>query len=275
MARIRTIKPDFFQSEDVAVLSYRARLTWIGLWTQVDDEGRFKANPRLIKGAIWPLEDDVTSKDVQQDLNELQAHGKLIIYTVDGEPLLQVLNWLKHQKISRPTASKLPEPPEDFHIVPRGALTENSVSTHGALTESNNAETPETSGSKPLNDASPSTHGALTESSALEVEVEREVEKEVEVETRANGRAGTRLPSNFTITNHMYAWALEHTPNVDAKTATQKFRSHYRSVSGPNQFKTDWTAAWEAWLLGDQQRFNESNPNHKPKSTDPKRPQGW
>jgi hypothetical protein len=40
MPRIRSIKPDFFKSEDVAALPLRARLLWIGLWTQCDDHGR-------------------------------------------------------------------------------------------------------------------------------------------------------------------------------------------------------------------------------------------
>lgn len=49
MARIRTIKPSFFRSEDVAALPLRARLLWIGLWTQCDDQGRTKDNKQLIK----------------------------------------------------------------------------------------------------------------------------------------------------------------------------------------------------------------------------------
>lgn len=40
MAKIRSIKPDFFTSEDVSALPLRARLTWIGLWTHCDDHGR-------------------------------------------------------------------------------------------------------------------------------------------------------------------------------------------------------------------------------------------
>ncbi len=256
MARIRTIKPDFFQSEDVAELSYRSRLTWIGLWTHVDDEGRCKANPRLIKGALWPLEDDVTAKHVRQDLDELQANGKLVIYPVDGEDYLQILNWLKHQKISRPTPSKLPEMPRDFQNPAHGVLTEDSVSPHGEVTEPENGKTPESRGNTTLTESSLSPHGVLAESSALEVEKEVEVEVEVEGE-RARGKTGTRLPSNFTVTNHMHAWALQNTPNVNIQIATQKFRSHYRSVAGNAQFKTDWTAAWETWMLGDQDRHNQ------------------
>jgi hypothetical protein len=69
-----------------------------------------------------------------------------------------------------------------------------------------------------------------------------------------HGQMGTRIPANFTTTGQMIRWAQDNTPNVNVKLSTQKFKSHYRSVAGKAQFRTDWVAAWEAWLLSDQQR---------------------
>ncbi|UYM26624.1 hypothetical protein SEA_BAUER_75 [Arthrobacter phage Bauer] len=74
---------------------------------------------------------------------------------------------------------------------------------------------------------------------------------------KREGQAGTTIPKDFKTTPQMIAWALEHAPNVNREASTQKFKAHYRSVSGPAQFKTDWTAAWEAWLLGDQERASK------------------
>lgn len=68
------------------------------------------------------------------------------------------------------------------------------------------------------------------------------------------GQMGSRIPPNFTTTGQMIRWAQDNTPNVNVKLSTQKFKSHYRSVAGKAQFRTDWVAAWEAWLLSDQQR---------------------
>lgn len=68
------------------------------------------------------------------------------------------------------------------------------------------------------------------------------------------GAAGTRIPGDFKTTPEMTRWALDNAPNVNMTASTRKFKAHYRSQAGPNQFKTDWTAAWEAWLLGDQER---------------------
>ena len=40
MARIRTIKPEFFTSDDICALSPLARLLYVGLWCEADREGR-------------------------------------------------------------------------------------------------------------------------------------------------------------------------------------------------------------------------------------------
>lgn len=123
MARIRTIKPSFFQSDDVSALPLRARLTWIGLWTQCDDAGRTKDHARLIKAAIWPL-DNVSLADVEEDLSTLAAHGRIVRYEVDGQRYLEVTNWSEHQRIDRPTPSKIPAPNGSC---PQPALDEDST----------------------------------------------------------------------------------------------------------------------------------------------------
>jgi hypothetical protein len=57
-------------------------------------------------------------------LNELISSGMLIPYEVDGRKYLNIKNFLKYQKINRPSDS--PRPPYDK----KHALTEYSVSTH-------------------------------------------------------------------------------------------------------------------------------------------------
>lgn len=74
------------------------------------------------------------------------------------------------------------------------------------------------------------------------------------VKAAPTGRTGTPIPNGFTATPEMIGWALENTPNISWQSSTQKFKAHYRSAAGPAQFKTDWSEAWKAWLLGDQER---------------------
>jgi hypothetical protein len=125
MARIRSIKPEFFTSIPVADLPIEARLTFIGLWTHCDDEGRCIDDARLIKAAIWPL-DDRTATDVERDLGALSESSLILRYEVRGRRYIAVVGWSEHQRINRPTASKFP--------VPIRAVTskdEDSVRTHG------------------------------------------------------------------------------------------------------------------------------------------------
>lgn len=142
MPRIRTIKPDFFTSEAIArISSYRTRLTFIGLWTQVDDEGRMRDRPKLIRAALWPLEESVTDESVEADLAYLAQLGRITRYAAaprtggESVALLQITNWLEHQRINRPTPSLYPgptEPPEpDINGRSVRGVHEDSVSAHG------------------------------------------------------------------------------------------------------------------------------------------------
>lgn len=191
MARIRTIKPSFFTSEDVAELSFRARLTWIGLWTHCDDEGRAKDNVKLIKAAVWPL-DDVSFEDVEADLAELAERGRIVRYEVDGRRYLEVVNWRAHQKINRPSPSKFPPPPTTHGDDPQGrccscgavAPVDNSPATYPQAAEFSTDE----SGKRDKN-PSVKTHGRLTESSLRTHARNKEGNREEEGNQSARARA--------------------------------------------------------------------------------------
>jgi hypothetical protein len=107
MARIRTIKPEFPQSEKIGVLSRDARLLFIQLWTVVDDEGRTRAASRMLASLLYPYDDDAPAL-IGDWMDELEAKGHIRRYVVDGSQYLDIPNWLKHQKIDRPTPSRLP-----------------------------------------------------------------------------------------------------------------------------------------------------------------------
>jgi hypothetical protein len=129
MPRIRTIKPDFFTSDTVTSLPLRARLTWIGLWTHCDDYGRARDNVKLVKAAVWPL-DDVSLRDVSDDLAALERAGVIYRYTgPDGKAYIQVTSWTEHQKVDRPSKSPIPAPepgPRETPSAPQEPLDESS-----------------------------------------------------------------------------------------------------------------------------------------------------
>ena len=107
MGRIRTIKPEFPQSESVGRLSRDARLLFIQLWTLVDDSGRTRGNSRMIASLLYPYDSDAPML-METWLEELEKENHIRRYQAEGGTYLEVLNFLNHQKIDRPTPSKFP-----------------------------------------------------------------------------------------------------------------------------------------------------------------------
>lgn len=107
MARIRTIKPEFPQSESMGRITRDARLLFVMLWTIADDLGRARGASRMIASLLFPYDDDAP-KLVDGWLAELEREGCVARYQVDGASYLEILNWTSHQKIDKPSGSKIP-----------------------------------------------------------------------------------------------------------------------------------------------------------------------
>jgi len=104
MARIRTIKPEFFTSEDIVCLSMAARLLYIALWCEADREGRMQWKPRTFKMRYFPAD----AIDIDACARELLDAGLVVTY---GDALAYIPAFSKHQHINpREAASALPEP---------------------------------------------------------------------------------------------------------------------------------------------------------------------
>jgi hypothetical protein len=245
MARIRTVKPEFFTSLTVAGLSVEARLTFIGLWTHVDDQGRCVDDPRLIKAAVWPLDDRISS-DVERDLKELTESSLILRYKVGERSYLCVRAWDEHQRINRPTKSKLPAPPED----PEPPSSGNRASPQPV-------ETPVDSPDRiPSTSESVTAHAPLTEDSLTERNREqgKEQGKEQGLATppasprEPASKRGTRLPDDFAVTADMVTWARQNHPHVNGAYETQKFVDYWRGRSGKDATKVDWIGTWRNWI---------------------------
>jgi hypothetical protein len=106
MARIRTIKPEFFTSEDIVSLSPLARILYIALWCESDKEGRLLWKPRTFKMRYLPAD----SCDIEALCAELVSGGLVRLY---GEGLAYIPAFTMHQHINpRESASQLPAPAE-------------------------------------------------------------------------------------------------------------------------------------------------------------------
>jgi uncharacterized phage protein (TIGR02220 family) len=102
MARIRTTKPEFWTSEQVAECSPSARLLFIGMWSFCDDNGIHPASIKRLKMEVFPS-DPFADPEIQTMVDELISADLLEQYTVTGKDYWLVTGWHKHQKIDRPT----------------------------------------------------------------------------------------------------------------------------------------------------------------------------
>lgn len=114
MARIRTIKPEFFRHHELWSAERDSglplRLAYAGLWCVVDRAGRFKWRPAELKIQILPY-DEV---DFARVLEALVQYGFVRRYTVDGVAYGVVPSFTRHQVFNvKEKASTLPGPAQD------------------------------------------------------------------------------------------------------------------------------------------------------------------
>lgn len=126
MARIRTIKPEFFTSEDIVSLSPVARLLYIALWCEADREGRFAWRPATFKLRYFPgdrINMDACSR-------ELIERGLVIPY---GNGLAYIPSFSTHQHVNpREAQSNLPIPDASPRVSTReSTVTDAQVGREG------------------------------------------------------------------------------------------------------------------------------------------------
>lgn len=207
MARIRSIKPEFFRHAELYDLEANSgglpiRVAFAGLWTAADREGRFKWSPRQLKLDCLPYDDT----DFGLILDTLERGGFIRRYTVDGEVYGCIPSWAAHQVINmREAKSKIPEPP------PCSARTETHVQAHDEdCGEGKGKEGKGREGDSAPRSASPPDRG-------------------------------TRIPDGW-----VPASEAEISPEMFAREFP-KFVDHFKAKTGKDATKRDWQAAWRNW----------------------------
>lgn len=229
--RIRTIRPEFYQSESVGSMTWKARLVFINLWSYVEDNGVNLDNPRLFRGQCMPYDDSVLD-DIEDAFAELEQCGSIIRYEHDGKRLLFVPGFEKWQNIQRPgTCHYLPPDGWDKRgckIIPddSGQLQEHSC------------ESPDDSGQ--LHDCSRSR--SSSRSGKKEEENKFSSSKEITADCYHDS-------TEYAVTDRTIA---SEYANLDVTDAWNTFASrHY----GENRTIADWTRLWKGWC---QRRANMS-----------------
>ena len=107
----RVLPAKILVSRRVAALSPEAELFYRRLWSVVDDYARYHADPPLLRIACYPLRfDSIRDADVSRWLEETAKAGLVLVYVVDDEPYLELLDFGQQMRAKR---SKFPAPPPD------------------------------------------------------------------------------------------------------------------------------------------------------------------
>lgn len=108
MARKRMISPDIWQSEDFSKLSTLAKIVFIGMFSNADDEGRGRGKAVYLKSIIFPYDEDIRVADVDKTLSEISSNMSVIFYSHNENIYYELTNWKIWQKVEKPQSSKIP-----------------------------------------------------------------------------------------------------------------------------------------------------------------------
>lgn len=111
MARIRTVKPEFWESETIGCLSFGARLLFLACLNLADDEGLLRWNANYLSAHAF-MYDELDPKNLSKWMSELEQNE--LVFAYEGGKVSYKLAWIinfkKHQVINKPQPSKLPKP---------------------------------------------------------------------------------------------------------------------------------------------------------------------
>ena len=94
----RIIKESIRESESVDGLSPQAEVTFYRLITYADDYGLFKADPRLLLSALYPLK-NFKPEQITKWMDEIGSAGMITFYEADGKCFGKFITWEEHQQV--------------------------------------------------------------------------------------------------------------------------------------------------------------------------------
>ena len=147
MPRIRTLKPEFWDSPSTARADLAARLTFMALWNWADDSGRVVGNLKEIEAFAFPHDDirdlprrssgdsagsSGTWRNFAEVCGEVQDAYGVVFYRVKGRPYYVIPSFKDHQSRDFRPTSRYPTEDEGeiFDVVTGIAGTHGNNASH-------------------------------------------------------------------------------------------------------------------------------------------------
>ena len=237
----------------MGAVSRDARLLFCLLWTVCDDEGRTRGASRMLASLLFPYDDDAP-RLIDGWLSELEGVQCIVRYSVAGSTYLQVCNWLIHQKIDKPSKSRLPafvassrilakvreaSPPD---LGPRTvdlgagkaqqAFSPEAAKTDDVAADAGSADDEPEEPAAPIDPEEPSDLPPPDPPKPADPPAQR-------------ASIGTRLPDDWQPSAELFAWAAKKHPHVDAALAAEEFLDYWHALPGSKGRKLDWDKTWK------------------------------
>jgi hypothetical protein len=244
MARIRTVKPEFFTSPSTAAVDHPVRIFYQAMWCAADDFGVGETNFNALLGLAFPDSDGLTAQDVRRFCADCAQHYDVVFYTVRGRHYYAVRNWEEHQKLERRTNRRRHPTPDDPEAMPDQRIygcAENAPE----VSRKTGAGTGEREQGKGNREQGKTTHSAVS-AALVAIPASEAPDKPTP------RKKGTRIPSADWMPQP--ATVDQVKADFPGITADQLRHEHNRFIdwatgsASRNAVKLDWDATWRGWM---------------------------
>ena len=255
--RIRSIKPEFWRSDDMSALPIEDRLLFIGLWSYVDDSGIGLDQEVSIAADLFAADlscnPHETLARVSRGMQHIAARGCIVRWKVDdpeskydGKHLFKIAHWSRHQNIARPSQGHMyPKPPANCmsvscnpHETPVPGTGEQG--NRGTVTPSLRSGVQ--GGDVHDDPAAGCGSGSHVVADAPTAPAEAKPKRKV---------TGTRLPDGWFPSRTDANLRTERESGLtdrELQDALDNFRDYWAAQPGQRGRKADWDATWRNWV---------------------------
>lgn len=238
MARIRTIKPEFWTSEQVVECSPIARLLFIGMWNFCDDAGNHPASFKTLKMEVFPG-DEISLAQIESYTEELLRNGLLIRYDGgNGREYWHVTGW-HHQKVDRPNPKHPP-----FNSSKKQKFDEHSTNDRGMFDDQSPPEGKGKEGN--VKEGIYDERERVTNPTLCVPENEKTGADAPRSQTQKppDKFSQTHVPQDFEPERAGIGLAGQH--GLDVNKEVERFVAHYTANGA---LRANWQAQFRKWLL--------------------------
>lgn len=250
MARIRSVKPEFFDSPGTTKASPLARLLYIAMWCWADDWGIGDANPRRLLGFAFPEDDfpEVEPRNFRHLAAEVADCYGVKWYEIDGREYYAIPSWEEHQRTEKRAKRRFPGPDQAERVLYAATSEVPSLNLGSSVVGTGERGTGEQGKGAPL--VSPT----RDEPRDAHYEDDRSMLETVSPETV--------LPRNFVASTRHKAFAMEKGLDIGEELAA--FKDHARANG---RTLVDWSAGFNSWLRQSAKRRDEKQGQPRPGSS--------